>query len=76
MLLLLFKPWRQIVQLKKEGESWVSALSTFEDECSKEIIYTTLKVVGTHGNIERLQYILNVDTLSKSWQDSEEESKA
>ena len=35
-----------------------------------------LTIIELQGDSERLQYILNTDTLSKSQQDAEDESKA
>src|SRR5436190_755264 len=76
LLLLLYKPWRDITQLKQDNETWVGALSRFEEECHKQIMPCYLTIVELQGDSERLQYILNTDTLSKSQQDAEDESKA
>ncbi|KAJ3548530.1 hypothetical protein NM688_g5285 [Phlebia brevispora] len=37
LMLLLFKPWRQMKDLREEQQAWNEAFSTFQRECSSEV---------------------------------------
>ena len=54
LLLLLYKPWRKITQVKRYDQTWSEALAEFENECSKRTKQCNLSFIVRRGDSQTI----------------------